>query len=180
MCRTVSALSTLMTATERTRLRLRELVREKRLAQHRIADRLQIARSAVNRYIQGETPITVSFLEAVEAETRVPLAELVTEPGTVYQLNADEAALIRWLRRWPLSVTRALCGFLAFFADEPSQMRQTRNLHELWRGLPQKKRDWFYGMGILLAEGTLAPDLQARLMARLEAEQQAYAAEHEE
>lgn len=166
-------------ATERMRRRLRELSDDRRFRQTKIAARLGIAQSAVNRYIHGATPITVSFLEAISEETGIPIAELVAPPGTIHQLNADEAALIRWLRGWPLSVTRALVAFLAPFADEPPQAKQTRNLHELWRRMPAKKREWFYSVGLLLMEGTLAPDLQARLLARLEADQSAYAADPE-
>ncbi len=168
-----------VTTTDRVRRRLRELSDTKAFKQTKVAARLDIDQGAVNRYINGATPITVSFLEAVSEETSIPLAELVAPPGTIHQLNADEAALLRWLRRWPLSVTRALCGFLAFFADEPPQLLQTRNLHELWRHLPAKRREWLYGVAVLLKEGTLAPDLQARLMAQLQAEQQDFATDPE-
>lgn len=164
-----------MTATERTRRRLQALVRDKAFRQTRVAERLGIATSAVNRYIHGVTPITLTFLEAVAEESRVPLTELVSQDEGWKQLNPDELALLRALRQWPLSVTRALCAFVGFFADEPAQVRQTRNLHELWRRMPAKRRDWFYSVGLLLQEGTLAPDLQARLLQQLEADQSAYA-----
>lgn len=163
----------------RVRGRLRELSEERRFKQTKVAERLGIDQGAVNRYIHGATPITVSFLEAVSLETGIPIAELVAPPGTIHQLNPDEAALIRWLRGWPLSVTRALCAFLAPFADEAPQLKQTRNLHELWRRMPAKKREWFYSVGLLMMEGTLAPDLQARLLKRLEADQLAYAGDPE-
>ena len=162
-------------ATDRVREQLQRLVREKRLSQRRVAEKLGMGAPGVNKYINGDTPITVAFLEAVSDVARVPIAELIAEPGTVYQLNADEAALIRWLRGWPLSVTRAFCAFLAPFADEAPQLKQTRNLHELWRRMPAKKREWFYSVGLLLMEGTLAPDLQARLLQRLEVDQSTYA-----
>ena len=179
MSRPINALTVGMDATERTRARLQELVRAKRLKQTRLVERLGMGASSVNKYIQGTTPITVAFLEAVEEVAQVPIAELVAPAGTVHQLNADEAALIRWLRGWPLSVTRALCAFLAPFADEAPQLKQTRNLHELWRRMPAKKREWYYSVGLLLMEGTLAADLQARLLQRLTVDQSAYAADPE-
>jgi transcriptional regulator with XRE-family HTH domain len=169
-----------MSATDRVRQRLQGLVREKKLPQSIVAGKLGIARSAVNRYVHGPTPITIDFLEVAEEVSGVPLGELASPQESWKQVNPDEAALLRALRRWPITVTRALGAFVAFFADEPAQVRQTRNFHELWRHLPQKKRDELYAIGVLLSGGTLAPDLLARLMAQLEAEQKSYAAAIEE
>jgi transcriptional regulator with XRE-family HTH domain len=165
-----------MDATERVRERVRDVLRERRVRQTAIATRLDIEQSAVHRYIHGPTPMTVAFLEAVESLSGVPMGEIVSPKEDWKQVNADEAALLRALRRWPATVTRSLGAFLAFFADEEPVLRQTRNLHELWRSMPQKRRDEFYAMGVLLAAGRLEPDLLARLMTRLEAEQRAFAA----
>lgn len=166
------------TLAERVSRRVRELA-ERRGFKTALARRLRLSAPAITPYVSGERDVSLDMLEAVAELASVPVAELVAPPGTIHQLNPDEAALIRWLRRWPLSVTRALCAFLAFFADEPSEIAQTRNLHELWRRMPAKKREWFYSVGLLLQEGTLAPDLQARLLRQLEADQSAYAADPE-
>lgn len=155
-------------ATERVRRRLRELADDRRFNQTKVAARLGIDQSNVNRYVRGATPITISFLEAISGETGIPLAELVAPPGTIHELHADEAALIRWLRRWPISVTRSLARFLAFFADEPSEVLQTRNQHELWRGMAQKDRDWYQAIGVMLREG-LPDEARASIVAQAEA-----------
>lgn len=127
--------------------------------------------SAITPYVQGHREPSLTMLEAVSELTQVPIAELVTPPEAVLkQLNPDEAALLRWLRSWPLDVTRSLVQFVAFFADEPPAARQTRNLHELWRGLGHADREWLYGVAVMLREKTLAPDLQAALLQRLEIE----------
>jgi transcriptional regulator with XRE-family HTH domain len=163
-----------VTATDRVRQYLRALSDDRRFKQTKIAARLQIDQAAVNRYIHGSTPITVSFLEAVSQETGIPIAELVAQPGTTYQLNADEALIVRALRKWPASVGHALRVFLEPFADEEPALQQQRNLHELLRRMSRKQRDWLYAVALLLREGTLAPDLQARLLTQLEADQQAF------
>ena len=157
-------------ATERTRKTLQRLAREKTLRQSRLAARLGVAASAVNRSIHGPTPITVTFLEAVEADTGIPLAEIVAPPGTTYQLDADEAALIRAFRKWPKSVVHALLAFLAPFVDEGPTETRTRNLHEYWRRMPARDQEWIYGIVVMLREGMLPPDVRAGLVRHLEAE----------
>jgi transcriptional regulator with XRE-family HTH domain len=159
----------------------RVLIRVRELAQTRgfrtaLARRLRLSQPAITPYISGERPITLDMLEAAADIGRVRIAELVSEPGTVHQLNADEAALIRWLRQWPITVTRALCAFLAFFADEPSQVRQTRNLHEIYRRMGTKDRDRLSSIAQLMAEGMLTPDLLEGLQARLIADRSTDAA----
>ena len=165
-----SGLRVRVDATERTRERLQALVREKRLRQTRLADLLGIGAPSVNKYIRQNTPITVAFLEAVEQVTGIPIAELVAPPGTTHQLNAEEAAILRRLRAWPASVMHALGAFLAFFADEPPEARMTRNLHELWRGLDHRDREWLYGVAVMLRERSLAPDHLTGLADQLKAE----------
>lgn len=168
--------------TERVRLALQRLFRERRFSQTNIAKRLGIVPSAVSRTLTDPNrPITLDFLEALAAEVPgVHVSELVAPSDAVLkQLNAEEAMILRALRRWPASVTRALAVFLAFFADEAPVDVQTRNLHEYWRGLGVKDREWLFGVAVLLREGTLAPDLQAGLVERLEAERYTAAAQRE-
>ena len=109
-------------------------------------------------------------LEAMSDLSGRPVAELVAPPGTIYQLNAEEAAIIRRLRLWPASVMRALGAFLAFFADEPPEVRLSRNMHELWRGLETRDREWLFGIAVMLRERSLAPDHLAGLVEQLKAE----------
>lgn len=155
------------TATARIRARLREMSQSRAFTQTAVAKRLGIDQASVNRYVHGPTPLTVTFLEAVAEETQIPLGELVAPPGSYKQLDAEEAALLRYLRRWPKSVMRALIAFVAFFADEPPAAVQTRNMHELWRRMPTKQREVLYGVAVLIRERTLSPELQARILGQL-------------
>ncbi len=162
------------TMTELVRRRLRQLKEDRRLSYTTLADRLALDASGISKTVAaGSTrPITVRLLEAVAELTQIPVAELVADPKrTLRELTTDEEVVIRSLRLWPASVSRALCGFVRFFAEDRSGDAQTRNLLELWRGLEKSAdRDWLYGVAVLLREKTLAPDLRAGLEHRLKAE----------
>ena len=152
---------------ERVRARLREVFKERSLKQVRVAERLGMNSSAVTRYLHGPTAITLEFLEAVAEESRIPLGELLSSRGELHQLDAYESALIRALRQWPKSVTQAILGFVSYFADESPVQRQEKNLHEMYRKMPDGDREWLYSVALLLSEQTLPPDLRAGLVSRL-------------
>lgn len=172
-----------LTLTERVRAQLVKLHRARKFSQVAVAQRLNQFPSAVNHTLhRADRPLTLEFLEAVaDTAPSVLVAELVAPPGsTLKQLNPDEAALLRALRLWPAHVTRALGAFVAFFADEESEAVQTRNLHAYWRQMDQKDRDWFYGVAVLMREGSLGPDLRAGLVDRLEDARRGGAARRED
>lgn len=164
------------TLSERVSDSLRELA-ERRGFRKALAERMGFRPSGVTPYVKGERHVTLPMLEAISELSGVPVANLVVPPdSSIKQLNADEAALYRALHRWPLSVTRALCAFVAFFADEEPAAGLTRNLHELWRGLQAPDREWLYGIAVMLREGILPPDLRQGLVDSLKAELQRRAA----
>jgi hypothetical protein len=74
---------------------------------------------------------------------------------------------VRFLRRCPVSVTHFLVDFLAYFANEPVETREKRNLDEYWRRFAQRERDWLLGVATMLRERTLGPDLREALVDRL-------------
>lgn len=150
--------------------RLRELS-EQRGFRLSLAKRLKKTPPAITPYVSGERAVTLEMLEAISEIAHIPLAELVALPGSdVKELNPNEAALIRALRQWPSSVTKALLTFVAFFADEEPAATQTRNLHAYFREFDQKDRDWYYGIAVLMHEGMLPPDVREGLMDRLAVE----------
>lgn len=155
---------------QRVSRRLADMAAARRGFKKALAERLNFGPSWVSPYVQGDRAVTLDILEAMSELSGVPVAELVAPPDTVYQLDADEARLVRALRRWPKSVQHALGAFVGFFADESASETQTRNLHEYWRRMPARDREWFYGIAVLLREGTLSPDVRAGLARRLEAE----------
>jgi transcriptional regulator with XRE-family HTH domain len=158
------------TLAERLSVRLRELS-EKRGFRNALAKRLRVYPSAITPYVSGEREMSMDMLEAVSELAAIPLAELVAPPGSlIKQLDADEAALLRHLRKWPKSVIRNLCQFVGFFADEDPAETQARNLHELYRGLRANDRDWLYSAAVMLREKALPPDLQQGLSEQLVAE----------
>lgn len=164
---------TVLTLSERLAAQLREFS-ERRGFKVALARRLNFQPSAITPYVTGERPMSLEVLEAVSELASVPLAELVAAPGSsVRELNADEAALLRALRRWPLTVTRSLCAFVAFFADEEPVAAQTRNFHELWRRMDQTRRDRIFSLAQLMSEGVLTPDLLSALQERLVADRAA-------
>jgi transcriptional regulator with XRE-family HTH domain len=160
-----------MELTERVRLELARLHREKRFSQRRIADTLNVDAALVSRTIHtSERPITLRFLEAVSAAAGIAVTELVAEPGsTLCALTREEYALLRALRRWPASVTKLISEFVAFFADEPASAGQTRNLHQLWREMNQHQRDRVYAVAQLEIEGLLQPDTLSSLERQMSA-----------
>jgi transcriptional regulator with XRE-family HTH domain len=160
-----------MTLSERVKARIVELYRQRKFTQATLAKALSVDPSAAHGYVSGDTRISLDVLEAVCEVSGVPVAELVAPVGSqIKQLNGDEAAVIRALRQWPLSVTRSLGAFLAFFADEPFEDAQARSHHELWRGLNMRERDWLHGIAVMLREQTLGPDLREALVDRLSRE----------
>lgn len=161
--------------TDRVRAALRDLHQARRFSQVKLADRLKVDPSSVSHTLnKPDRPITLDFLEAASQLAGVRVAELVAEPGSVVkELNPDEAALLRALRNWPLTVTRSLVAFVAFFADEEPAATQTRNLHELWRHLNQRQREAVYGFAVMQREGSLPPEITAKLYERLSDESKA-------
>lgn len=157
------------TISARVSQRLKELA-AKRGFKKALAARLDFGPSWVSPYVSGERAVTLDILEAMAELSGKPAAELVAPPETVWQLDADEARLVRTLRRWPKPVTHALLDFLGFFADEAPTETRTRNLHELWRRLTDRDQEFLYGLAVMLREKAVAPDLRAGLLRRFEAE----------
>jgi transcriptional regulator with XRE-family HTH domain len=156
--------------TTRVRGQLQALFKRTALKQIRVAERLGVAPSVVTRYLYGPSALTLPFLDAVAEESRIPLGELLAPPGTVHQLDAYEAALIRALRLWPKSVTQAILTFVSFFADESPVERQGKNLHEMYRRMGDADREWLYSVALLVSERTLPPDLRGGVVDLLKGE----------
>ena len=141
-----------------------------RLFKKQLAERLRVGPSTITPYTSGEREPPLHYIEAAAAIANIPIAEFVAAPGsTVRELNADEAAILRALRQWPLSVTRALCAFVAFFADEEPVAQQTRKMHEVWRHLPPEKRAAVFGYAVQAAENMIPPDIATGLFEELSA-----------
>jgi transcriptional regulator with XRE-family HTH domain len=152
---------------DRVMTRLREFARQRGF-QTALALRLKRTQSAITPYVKGEYSLGLDELEAIADVSGVPIAELVAPPdATIKQLNADEAELVRLLRLWPVSVTRALLAFVRPFGNEPAVERQKRNLDEYWRHFDAKERDWLLSLAVLLRERTLGPDLREGIVDRL-------------
>jgi transcriptional regulator with XRE-family HTH domain len=160
------------TLTERVRARLLELQKDGRFSQSRVARRVGVDPSAINRTLRSDKAITLDELEAFAQECDLEPAELIAPPGTLKQLNADEAEILRAMRMWPQDVRDALRAFLRYFADEKPADQQSRNLHQLWRGLRANDRGWIFGVVQLVREGVLTPDLQEQLADQLITERQ--------
>jgi transcriptional regulator with XRE-family HTH domain len=151
--------------------RIKRLYDERRFTQTALAKELGVTPSAVNGYFRTETPVTLDLLEAVSALTHIPVGELVAPDGSlVKQLDADEAALLRYARSWPKSVLHGLLVFLRYWADEPPVVQQTRKLHEFWRVMPMRNKDAFFGLAAILSERVLEPDLLEQLTAHVKDE----------
>ncbi len=160
------------TLTDRVRLRLQELGRAKKFKQKDVADAMGFkSPSAVTKVLTGDSrSITLKFVEVCAREAGIPLAELVSDPGsTVRELNPTEAKLLRALRQWPESVTDALSVFVGFFADEPPAAAQLRNIHEHARSLNLHDRGVLEAFARLLRERIVTPEAQALLLERLTA-----------
>lgn len=153
------------TLAERTTRRLREFAEaQPRGFKIALARRLGVSAAAITPYVGQEArQMPLEMLEALSELVSVPVGELIAKEGSTYrELNADEAALLRALRRWPPNVTRSLCAFVAFFADEEPAAAQTRALHELWRQTDDPmRRNKIFAVALWIAEGLLTPDLQA-------------------
>lgn len=156
------------TLTDRVRQRLIELKHEKRWRRKNVAARLGVDGSTVSRLVTN-VDITLAQLEAIAHEAGVNAAELVAPPGTLKQLSADEAELLRAVRAWPKNVQQALLEFVRYFADETPVELQTRNVHAFWRGMPREDRDLVYAILQMVRERIVTPDLREVLMTRLEA-----------
>jgi transcriptional regulator with XRE-family HTH domain len=153
--------------TERVRARLLDLSRRRRFNQSKVAARLNLHSSAINRTLKGSKEITLKELEIIADEAQERPAELLAPPGTVKELNAEEAELLRFFRAWPKETREALAAFLRYFADESPAETQTRNVHQFWRGMKINDRQWVYGLMQMVREGILPPDLREGLLDRL-------------
>lgn len=159
--------------TELVRRRIADLHTNRRFDLARVAEALEVDPSAVSKNVRiPGRALSLRFVATVAELAHQPLAELVVPDGSlIKQLDADEAALLRYLRQWPKSVIRSLVGFLQFFADEPPAETMTRNLHEVWRRFDRQKRERLFSIALLLSEGMLTPDLLTALQERLAADQ---------
>jgi len=137
----------------------------------RLAEAMSMEPSGITPYVNGTREVSMAMLEAMSRLSGKPIAEIVCPPGDVIkQLDADEAALIRYARAWPKSVLHALLHFLHYWSDDPPVDEQTRKLREYWRVMSVQNRGWFVGAAAMLAEGMLPPDIQEGLTRHLEAE----------
>jgi transcriptional regulator with XRE-family HTH domain len=153
--------------TERVRARLSELHEDRRFSQTKVAKRLGVTPSAINRTLRGEKALTLEELEVIADEAHVPIAELIAEPGSIKQVSASEAALLRYVRSWPKSVQDCLLEFLRYWADEPPVDLQTRQVHEYWRRLGVHDRMWIFGILQMVREGLMTPEIQEGLSDRI-------------
>jgi transcriptional regulator with XRE-family HTH domain len=156
--------------TERVRARLSELHDDRRFSQTKVARRLGVTPSAINRTLRGEKALTLEELEVIADEAGVPIAELIAEPGSIKQVNASEAELLRFVRSWPQSVREALLTFLRYWADEAPVDLQSRQVHEYWRRLGVHDRLWVFGILQMVREGLMSPEIQAGLSDRISTE----------
>jgi transcriptional regulator with XRE-family HTH domain len=148
--------------------RVLALYQARRFKQVQLAERLGIGPSAVNPYISGDREISLELLEAVCDLTHERVAEIVAPASDeIRQLSPDEAALLRHVRAWPLSVRRALLSFVEYFADEAPTVGQTRNLHELWRRSDEQQRGRIFALAALEVEKGLSPDTREALARQL-------------
>jgi transcriptional regulator with XRE-family HTH domain len=161
--------------TAMVRQRIRALVESKRFRQAALADSLGMTQGNISKLLSNnDRPITIEVLAAVSELANIPMAELVAPPGSgIYELSGEHAIVIRALRQWPASVSRALCLFLAYFADEEPAAGQSRRMHELWRQMPASDRAAVFGFALSRSQGALPPDLEAEFFDRLSAESRA-------
>ena len=134
--------------TERIAQNLRAHLKAHKLRQNDVAKRAGHHPPWLNGILNGRRNIRVRDLDALATAARIPVAELVAEPGTLKQLTADEASLVRWFRDWPATVQQGLLGFLRFWADEAPADRQARQLHELIRRASGPERTVLLGFAL--------------------------------
>jgi transcriptional regulator with XRE-family HTH domain len=150
--------------TEVVRRRLYRLSKQKRFRRDALAQRLGVVESAVTKNLRIEgRPLTIEFVAHVADLAQVPIAELVVPKGSdIKQVDAEEAMLLRYMRKWPRPTLRALLAFLTFFANEPPAETLKRNFDEQWRRLRVQDRERLYSYAIVFREQALGPDqLQA-------------------
>jgi len=159
------------TSAERAKVAVRLLYQQKRFTLKDAAARLGVSDSSLWHYVQGDRPLTLDALDAISGASGVPLVELIADPdAAIKQLDADEAALLRAVRAWPKDVLRHLLRFVWHFDDPEPTVKQSRDMHSLFRELSESQRSWIYGLAVGLREGALPPDIQAGLTARVQGE----------
>lgn len=162
-------------ASERVRDRLKALAAEKPHGFKKlVAEELGVANATVTPWFDGSREPSLDQLERICQMTEMRLAELVSADGSsLYELNAEEAVIIRALRGWPATVRRALLAFLLFFVNEDAVAGQSRRMQELWRHLDARARQAVYGFAVQKSEGMIPPEIEARLFAELSDEAKA-------
>lgn len=136
------------TVTQRIAQNLKAHLKHRKLKQNEVARRAGHTPPWLNGILLGRRNLRVQDLDILAAAADIPAAELIAEPGTLKQLSADEATLIRWFRRWPTTVQRALLAFLSFWADEAPAERLSRQLHELIRHMGEAERTVMLGYAL--------------------------------
>ncbi len=153
------------TTTDRVRARLVGIFEERRGMQAAVAARLGMTQGNVSKtlHIPGR-PLTLEFLEACAEVAGVSVAELcASHDRSLYDLGTDEARIIRAMRLWPTSITRALVDFLSFFAAEEPAAGHSRNMAELWRHLDPRSRLAVYGFAVERSAGMIPRELESAL-----------------
>jgi transcriptional regulator with XRE-family HTH domain len=117
--------------------------------------------------LAGKRKIQINDLDKLASALGVPVGELVAPPGTTKQLNAYEAALLRWYRRLPESVRMALLVVLGAFANEPPSERTARHLYEFVRHANPRDRDIVWGFVLEKQYKGIPQELEQALVATL-------------
>lgn len=122
--------------------------------QRRLAHAAGLPPSSLSRILQGRQPVTLALLEAIGRLDEInPLALLAGPEDELQPVSVEEAELLRYVRTWPRSVTRALLSFAAHFAAEGPRERELRDALTLFRGLDEHQRRHVLAYLITLTEG---------------------------
>jgi transcriptional regulator with XRE-family HTH domain len=161
-------------ASERVRERLHEMADAKPHGwKTLVAERLRVANATVTPWFDGSREPSLDQLEKICDLAGIRLAEIVSPEGSLYELDADEGAIVRALRLWPATVRRSLAAFVRYFSNEEPVAGQSRKMAELWRHLPPERRSSVYGYALAMSEGAIPPDIAAEFFDQLSAEAKA-------
>ena len=157
-----------MTRDDAVALRIAENIRAAlklyKLRQNRVAKDAGHHPPWLSSVLAGRRHVQIRDLDRLAAALGIPVAELIAPRGSdLKQLSPDEAALLRHVRSWPVSVRAALLRFVVYWTNEAPIDPQSRRMVQMWRDLGQRDRDWLHWVAQELLEKNVAPDLRAAI-----------------
>lgn len=150
---------------ERVRLAVLRQMQKHGITQRALAQRLNIAASSINGFLQGKQSLELRHLDALAERLGATAAELVahTQGLATFELTDQEARLMNHVRKWPPAVRAECLSVVDFFMGFVPEDEPSRQVLDHWNRMDAGERRHFLHLAVYLRDTGLPPDVRAGL-----------------